>query len=144
MPRVSLWFFAVAPVYVLIGMGFGMFMGASEDFTLAPAHAHLNLLGWVTLALYGTFYALAGAKASNRLAWTTFCLGNAAVIVMFPSLALMLKFGPQPQYLVPLIVSELLAVSGMLCFAFSVWSVLRKEMRADAPIGATVRATAAE
>ena len=25
---------------------------------MMPAHAHLNLLGWVTMALYGTFYAL--------------------------------------------------------------------------------------
>ena len=66
MPRVSLWFFAVAPIYVLIGMGFGIFMGASQDFTLAPAHAHLNLIGWVTMALYGTFYALA-REASKKL-----------------------------------------------------------------------------
>ena len=67
MSRVALWFFAVAPIYVLVGMGFGIFMGATEDFTLAPAHAHLNLIGWVTMALYGTFYALA-PRAPQKLA----------------------------------------------------------------------------
>ena len=77
MPRVALWFFAVAPIYVLVGMGFGIFMGATENFTLAPAHAHLNLIGWVTMALYGTFYALA-REASQKLAWATFWLNNAA------------------------------------------------------------------
>ena len=71
MPKVALWFFAVAPLYVLVGMGFGIFMGATMDFSLAPAHAHLNLIGWVTMALYGTFYALAPA-APQKLAWTTF------------------------------------------------------------------------
>src|SRR5437588_12990110 len=50
MPRVALWFFALAPVYVLIGMSLGIYMGASEDHSLYPAHAHLNLIGWVTMA----------------------------------------------------------------------------------------------
>jgi hypothetical protein len=92
MPRVSLWFFAVAPIYVLIGMSFGIFMGATENFTLAPAHAHLNLIGWVTMALYGTFYALA-REASKKLAWTVFWLNNAGAAIMFPSLAMVLSFG---------------------------------------------------
>ena len=91
MPRVSLWFFAVAPIYVLIGMGFGIFMGATENFTLAPAHAHLNLIGWVTMALYGTFYALA-REASKKLAWAVFWLNNAGAAIMFPSLAMVLTF----------------------------------------------------
>jgi len=45
MPRVSAAFFATGVICVLIGMGWGMYMGANENFTLAPAHAHLNLLG---------------------------------------------------------------------------------------------------
>src|SRR5258705_13914807 len=92
MPRISLWFFAVAPIYVLIGMCFGIFMGATENFTLAPAHAHLNLIGWGTMALYGTFYALS-REATHKLAWTVFCLKNAGIAIMFPSLAMVLSFG---------------------------------------------------
>ena len=34
----------------------GIYMGMHEDFTLAPVHAHINLLGWVTLALYGLYH----------------------------------------------------------------------------------------
>src|SRR5882757_3490711 len=109
MPRVSLWFFAVAPIYVLIGMGFGIYMGASQNFTLAPAHAHLNLLGWVTMALYGTFYALC-REASVKLAWTVFWLNNAAVSIMFPSLCMLLIQGESSPFLAPLIVSEFLAL----------------------------------
>jgi hypothetical protein len=135
MPRISLWFFAVAPIYVLIGMGFGIFMGATQDFTLAPAHAHLNLIGWVTMALYGTFYALA-RDASQKLAWTTFWLNNAGAAIMFPSLAMVLKFGENSSFILPLIVSEFLALGGMLCFAVSVWRVLLKnlEVRSSAVI----------
>jgi hypothetical protein len=141
MPRVSLWFFAVAPIYVLIGMGFGIFMGATENFTLAPAHAHLNLIGWVTMALYGTFYALA-REASNKLAWAVFWLNNAGAAIMFPSLAMVLTSGESSPFLVPLIVSEFLALGAMLCFAFSVWSVLMKTAEARSP--ALIRPTAAE
>jgi hypothetical protein len=142
MPRVSLWFFAIAPVYVLIGMGFGIFMGASENFTLAPAHAHLNLIGWVTMALYGTFYALA-REASQKLAWAVFWLNNVAVAVMFPSLAMVLTQGESSPFLLPLIISEFLALIGMLCFAFSVWSVLMKSA-SPAHGSAAIRPTAAE
>lgn len=142
MPRVSLWFFAVAPVYVLIGMSLGIFMGASGDHSLYPAHAHMNLLGWVTLALFGTFYALA-RDASQKLAWTTFFLMNAGLVIMIPSLSMVLKFGELPQYVVPLTISEFLAIGGMACFAFSVWGVLRRAMRNDARGGA-FRPSAAE
>jgi hypothetical protein len=141
MPRVSLWFFAVAPIYVLIGMGFGIFMGATMDFTLAPAHAHLNLIGWVTMALYGTFYALA-REASQKLAWTVFFLNNAAASIMFPSLAMVLIQGDSSPFILPLILSEFLALGGMLCFAFSVWSVLMKS--AGSISRAAIRPTAAE
>ncbi len=130
MPRVALWFFAIAPLYVLIGMSLGIYMGASDDHSLYPAHAHLNLIGWVTMALYGTFYALA-RDASSKLAWTTFWLNNVAVVIMVPSLALVLKFGEQPQYILPLAISEVLALGAMLCFTVSVWQVLLKTARAD-------------
>ncbi len=143
MPRVALWFFAVAPIYVLIGMGLGIYMGAADDFKLYPAHAHLNLLGWVTMALYGTFYALA-RDASRRLAWTTFWLNNVGVIILFPSLAMVLKYGEQPQYIAPLAISEFIVLGGMACFALSVWQILLRS-RSNEPAGrAAMAATPAE
>ena len=45
MPRVSAAFFAFGALCLLGGMTLGMQMGASQNFTLMPAHAHLNLLG---------------------------------------------------------------------------------------------------
>ena len=93
MPRVSTAFFAVGVVYVLIGMLWGMDMGASGNHAALPAHAHLNLLGWVTMALYGTFYALARGQYSTRLAWTNFVLSNIGVIIMIPFLARLLLTG---------------------------------------------------
>lgn len=141
MSRVGLWFFAVAPVYLVVGMCLGVYMGASEDHSLYPAHAHLNLIGWVTMALYGTFYSLA-RDASPKLAWTTFALNNAAVIMMIPSLALLIKFGEQPLWLVPLVISEFVALGALASFTISVWQILLR--RETVPGSARAVLSAAE
>ena len=90
MPRVSAAFFLVAALLLLCGMALGEYMGAHEDFALAPLHAHINLLGWVTLALYGTFYALTKETYSPRLAWINFVLSVAGILMMIPFLYLVL------------------------------------------------------
>ena len=45
MRGIGLLFFASGAVYVTFGMLWGIHMGASQDFALAPALAHLNLSG---------------------------------------------------------------------------------------------------
>ena len=39
-------------------MIWGLVMAISVDHTTLPAHAHLNLLGWVSLFLFGIYYRL--------------------------------------------------------------------------------------
>lgn len=90
MPRVSAAFFTLGALLLLAGMILGEWMGSHQDFTLAPLHAHINLLGWVTLALYGTFYALTEETYSPRLAWINFVLSGAGVLAMIPVLHLLL------------------------------------------------------
>lgn len=51
--RYDLIFIGAGLICLLVGEAMGIHMGISQDFTLTPSHAHLNLLGWVTLALYG-------------------------------------------------------------------------------------------
>lgn len=124
MPRVSAAFFATAVVCVLIGMSWGMYMGSTENFTLMPAHAHLNLVGWVTLALYGTFYALTRGTMSVRLAWINYAISTLGVIVMIPSLALFLANGNDKQFLPFMIPGEILTTLGAAVFAISVFREL--------------------
>lgn len=120
MPRVSAAFFAVGVIYVLCGMMWGMHMGEANDFTMAPAHAHLNLLGWVTMGLYGTFYTLTRATMSTKLAWINFGLAALGVLALIPSLALYLAGGNDPRFIPGLLVGEVLTVLGMLVFGVSV------------------------
>jgi hypothetical protein len=125
MPRVSAAFFALGVICLLIGMGMGMNMGASEDFTLMPAHAHLNLLGWVTMAIYGTFYALTHASLKPKLAWTNFVLAAIGVVVMIPSLALYLP-AHDAKFIPGIVVGEVATVASLLTFAVSVYRELAR------------------
>lgn len=120
MPRVSAAFFAVGVIYVLAGMFWGMHMGEAQDFVMAPAHAHLNLLGWVTMGLYGTFYALTQRTMSSKLAWINFAVSALGVVVMIPFLALFLGSSNDPKYIPGIVVGEVLTVLGMLIFGASV------------------------
>ena len=125
MPRVSAAFFALGAVCVFLGMLWGMHMGETEDFTMMPAHAHLNLLGWVTMALYGTFYALTHASLKPKLAWSNFILTALGVAVMIPSLALYLP-ARDAKYIPGIIVGEIATVLGLLVFGVSVFRELTR------------------
>src|ERR1700736_6694595 len=58
----------VSVVVLLLGMLAGIAMGIQQNFTLAPAHAHLNLIGGVLLFLFGLFYRLFPAAGTTLLA----------------------------------------------------------------------------
>jgi len=126
MPRVSAAFFFTAAICLFLGMLWGIHMGASENMTTMPAHAHLNLLGWVTLSIYGTFYALTRQTMSAKLAWTNFYLSAGGVVVLIPTLALFLIGGNDPAYIPALMVGELLSLAGLIAFAISAARELRR------------------
>jgi len=112
MRKLPLAFFTAAALCVTAGMVWGAIMGSKEDFSLAPAHAHLNLVGWATMALMGTFYALSGR--GGRAGWVNFGLSLSGVLVMIPSLALYLG-GNKPAH-GGVIAGTVLVLLGMLTF----------------------------
>lgn len=124
MPRVSAAFFATGVLFVLTGMALGMYMGATENFTLASVHAHLNLVGWVTMALYGTFYALTRGTLSVGMAWINYVLSLAGGLVMLPALAMFLTHGNDPKYVPVMVTGEILTALGMATFGISVFREL--------------------
>jgi cbb3-type cytochrome oxidase subunit 1 len=115
MPKLSQWFIKSAVVYLIIGMIGGIIMGAKEDFTLAPAHAHLNLIGWVTLFLMGLYYNANPLKAARGIATIQFWVSTVGVWVMIPGLALTLLLNPIG---IPLtILGSLITLAGVILFA---------------------------
>lgn len=65
--------FQAAVLFVLVGMVWGIQMAISGDHSAFPAHAHINLLGWVSLFLFGIFYhlhpSLDGSRAALVQVW---------------------------------------------------------------------------
>ncbi len=49
------------------GMGLGIAMGIIQDHTLHSVHAHINLVGWASMFLFGLYYRLTPA-AEGRVA----------------------------------------------------------------------------
>ena len=122
MPKVTAAFFLVGALLLLGGMSLGLYMGGRQDFTLAPLHAHINLLGWVTPALYGTFYALTKDTYSPRLAWINFLLSFAGVLIMIPVLFLLLTKPEEGPTYGPLAdAAGGVAALGLLVFLISVF-----------------------
>ena len=69
-----------AVIYFILGIGLGIYMGASGDHLLVPVHAHFNLLGWASLALMGLIYHQFPVAGSHRLATVQFWLHNAGLV----------------------------------------------------------------
>lgn len=122
MPKVSIAFFLAASICGLAGMAWGGYMGASEDFIWRDAHAHLNLVGWTTLALMGAFHAISGAARPRLLSWINFSLSTAGVAVFVPGLAMIASGAPDALLFV--IPGSLIVMLGMATFLASVVIVL--------------------
>jgi drug/metabolite transporter (DMT)-like permease len=60
--------FQAAVLCVIAGMVWGLVMAISRDHSAHPAHAHLNLLGWVCLFLFGIYYRLHPALERDKRA----------------------------------------------------------------------------
>jgi hypothetical protein len=109
----------VGVVVLLVGMLLGIVMGIREDFTLQPAHAHLNLVGGVLLFLFGLYYRLVPAAAADRLAthqgWLHIIGG-----ILFPAgVAVVVLEGP--SFIALPIVGSLLVVAATALFALIVF-----------------------
>lgn len=82
MKRVDLYFLLLATILLICGAGLGMNMGAREDFQLVPVHAHLNLAGWASLALFGLTYRSYPEIASTKLASYHFIVSGTASVLL--------------------------------------------------------------
>jgi hypothetical protein len=58
----------VGAALLVVGLCGGIAMGIAHDFTLAVAHAHLNLVGFVLPFAAGLYYRAVPAAGAGRLA----------------------------------------------------------------------------
>jgi hypothetical protein len=112
--RIAHFCFIAAICAALGGMSLGIVMGMRQDFSLAPAHAHLNLLGWVTMALYGLYHR-GVERPSQRLAWVQVGAGATGAVMMAGGLAVYLGLGLEGA-VTSVIFGSLLCLLSMMLF----------------------------
>jgi hypothetical protein len=120
MPRLANLYFKTAIIFLIIGIGMGLKMAITEDHSVIGAHAHTNLLGWVTSAIFGGYYALNPRKAERRLAMIQYYIYTASVAVMVPALYLLLLGNMAMEPIVA--VASIVTFIGVLLFAFIIFS----------------------
>jgi cbb3-type cytochrome oxidase subunit 1 len=114
----------IATVYFSIGVLAGLTMGIIHDFRFTSVHAHVNLLGWVTMALFGIIYHLYPNAANTKLARTQFWLHNIGVPVMLGGIALQV-LGVSAA-LPPTIIGSIAVVLGVILFMVNVFKHVGK------------------
>ena len=108
----------VSTVLLLCGLIFGIWMGMREDFSLAPAHAHLNLIGFVLMFLVGLYYRIVPEAGKGPLAKIQAGLHLIGAIVLPIGVVMALLGGSG----VPVILGSLIVLAAMALFA---WIVFR-------------------
>jgi uncharacterized membrane protein len=68
-------------LFLVAGMSFGLFMGGSQDYRFIPVHAHLNLLGFVLMAIFGIAYHVWPKMQEGLLCRIHYFLHTVGVIV---------------------------------------------------------------
>ena len=131
MPRVSFAFFTLAALSGLTGTIWGSRMGESGDHTTFIAHAHFNLLGWVGMALMGTFYALAVGRYPGWLAWTNLALQAIGAVALSGAMILLFAIGDQrggPMVIVGSL-SSILSMAALLLAVLLAWRNTARQAR---------------
>lgn len=112
-------YFRAAVLYALLGMAWGIHMAVSHDHGTYPAHAHLLLLGWVSMAIYGAIYRLCPKAADGLLPRVHFWLAQAGLVAMIPGVALVHSGQAAGEPLAA--AGSLVTIMGMALFALTVW-----------------------
>lgn len=79
-------FIKAAVIYFLIGTVLGLVMGATDHMEYTSAHAHINLLGWASLAVIGVIYKVYSEAGETKLARIQFMLHNIGLPLLILSM----------------------------------------------------------
>ncbi len=114
--------FRAAVLFVVVGMTWGIAMAISENHSTMPAHAHLNLLGWVSLFLSGIYYRLHPSLERARTALVQVGVWILGTLVLVTGVGLIYSGHPEADPIAA--IGSFILLLGMLLFG---WIVYRGE-----------------
>lgn len=87
---ISRGFLLAGAVYLIVGIMLGGYMGASGDHSLTPVHAHINLLGFALMTIFGLAYRLVPGLGDGALPKAHFWLHLVGSLGLLVALTLMM------------------------------------------------------
>lgn len=116
-------FMVIGVAYLCLGIVFGIYMSGSGDHEFMPLHAHINLLGFTLMTIFGIVYRVIPAMAGTNLARAHFWLHQAGALALLVMLWLLLSGRIGEEGMVPVApIAELLVFLGIIAFG---WNLLR-------------------
>ena len=93
MDKYAKWFVVLSLIYLFIGSFLGLLIAVSSgewkglDYYLIPSHTHLQLIGWVSMLIFGVAYHILPRFTgrliySRKLAWLHFWVAQIGLIGM--------------------------------------------------------------
>ncbi|MBN2653649.1 MAG: hypothetical protein JXR79_00840 [Nitrospirae bacterium] len=122
-------FILMSIIYLFLASIFGVFMLASPDaLYLRFVHSHLNLLGWVSMMIFGVGYHILPRFAgktlkSVKMGEVQFYMANIGLIGMLIFHTLQYT-NPSPIYTFLAVASGLLETASILLFIYNMLSTL--------------------
>ena len=124
MERVIVWYLRMSIIYFVLGVviGIAMLLWPDAAIDYIPVHVHLNLLGFMTMMIYGVGYHIlpkfSGAFIhSPKIMNIQFWVANAGLIGMAVSWPFMFNE--------VLIVSSFLSVAAVVLFAYNMLMTIK-------------------
>ena len=128
MERVIVWYLRMSVIYFVLGVVIGIAMLLWPDSTMdyIPVHVHLNLLGFMSMMIYGVGYHILPKFSgvfihSPRIMNIQFWVANAGLIGMAISWPFMLR----GESGVPLIVFSFLSVVAVFLFVYNMLKTIK-------------------
>lgn len=121
--------FKSAVVFALAGMTIGIAMAVSHDHSVFPAHAHLNLIGWVSLFLIGIYYKLNPALDESLAAVLQVAVWDVGTIVVTIGVAAIYLGHPSLEPVAA--AGSFIILADMLAFAILVFRSAPKPTAAE-------------
>lgn len=117
----------ISAVYFVLGVLLGMYMSITHSYDYASVHAHVNLLGWASLALAGIIYVLFPAAGESTAGKVHFWLHNIGLPVMMIGLALLVSGMESVEPVIA--VGGVLVTLGILAFLYNVLTHVKSTHR---------------
>lgn len=124
-------FFTAALIYGVAGMVLGLHMAITENHGQMPTHAHVMVIGWLSFAVFGMFYASYGGRAPRLLSHVHFWLAQISMAGLAIGLGIKYAGITEPAPIAP-VSAIAYALSFVLFAAVALMAVRRPALQVDA------------